>query len=187
MLEKIKRIGIISIIALLYALFAFSIVDVIEERPDYMDFCPNPEVPKILGSNKDCNPIQVSTEEERSCGERRGYIQYTYDSNGCATSYECNTCSSLYEQAGKQHRLIGFIITSIFGIIGILVGIYVKGKGKEEVTDWIFSGILIGGILSILFGTISYFSDMGRYIKPVVLLIELGLIIFIAMKTVGKK
>ncbi len=38
-----------------------------------------------------------------------------------------------------------------------------------------------------MFGTISYFMDMGRFIKPIVLLVEIGLIILIAVKTIGGK
>ena len=69
--------------------------------------------------------------------------------------------------------------------MAILVGLY--SKGKEEVIEWIFSGILIGGILSIIFGTVSYFNDMGRFVKPIILIVELGLIILIALRTAKKR
>ena len=68
--------------------------------------------------------------------------------------------------------------------MAVLVGLF--ARSKEEVVEWIYSGFLIGGILSIIFGTISYFGDMGRFVKPIVLIVELGLIIFIALR-VGKK
>jgi len=43
------------------------------------------------------------------------------------------------------------------------------------------------GILSIIFGTVSYFNDMGRFVKPIILIVELGLIILIALRTAKKR
>jgi len=106
---------------------------------------------------------------------------YTYDSNGCATDYKCNPCRKGYDEAEKKHRLITFIITSIMGLIAVLVGLYVKTN--NEIYGWIFSGFLIGGIISIFFGTIIYFGDLNRFLKPIVLLAEIVLIILIVLKT----
>ena len=61
-------------------------------------------------------------------------------------------------------------------------------KSKKEVIEWIYSGFLIGGIASIFLGTTSYFQDMGRFVKPFILLAEMALVIWIAVKTYeGKK
>ena len=187
MLANVKKYGVIVIIAVLFALFSFSIVDLVKERPDYIDYCDEFEGPrKVVSDSSNC-PVfnEPSDFERRSCNEGKGSISYTYDGSGCAIDWECNTCRGVYEEARKEHRLIGFIITSILGVVAILVGLY--AKGKEEVVEWIFSGFLIGGILSIIFGTGSYFEDMGRFVKPIILLVEMGLIILIALKVSRKK
>lgn len=187
MLFNVKKYGIIIIIAILLSLFAFSIVDLIEERPNYEDYCGSDIFPrKIVSDATNCPAINEPGElEERDCDNIEGDIEYTYNANGCAVSYECNTCRSGFEEASRGHRLLGFIVTSVLGVIAILIGLY--SKGKEEVAEWIFSGILIGGILSVIFGTMSYFSDMGRFVKPIVLIVEFALIVLIALKTAGKK
>ena len=183
MLANVKKIGVVVIIAVLFALFSFSLVDLVNENPDYVDYCDEFEGPrKIVSDVENCPAFTEPSNNERdSC---RGFISYTYDGNGCAIDWECNSCKGEYDVARKEHKLIGFIITSILGVVAILVGLY--SKSKNEIVEWILSGFLIGGILSILFGTVSYFGDMGRFVKPIILIIEMALIILIALK-IGKK
>lgn len=187
MLFNVKKYGLITIIAILFVLLSFSIVGVIQESPKYEDFCGNEFFPRKLADNNTSCPdfTEPSDLEIKECTEIKGNIEYKYNANGCAISYECNTCWNAFDTAGKEHRLLGFIVTSVLGVIAVLVGLY--SKGKEEVVEWIFSGILIGGILSVLFGTVWYFNDMGRFIRPLVLIIEIGLIILIALKSSKKK
>jgi len=178
MLGNVKKYGVIIIIAILFAFFAFSLVDLVIERPDYEDFC---RFDKPLPRDSECQNVQPTESEMDDCFEREGRIKYTYDTSGCATAYECDMCSKLYEDASGDHRLVGFIITSILGLIAIIVGLY--ARSKDEVVEWIFSGFLIGGIFSIFFGTMSYFQDMHRIVKPIVLLLEMVLIVWIALKS----
>ncbi len=186
--EYVKKYGVIIIIAILLALFAFSIVDVIEEKPKYEDFCGSNEMlpRRVAADINNCPSFKEPTKDEITiCNEKKGGITYNYDANGCPIGYECDTCMVGFNDASKQHRLLGFIVTSVFGVIAILIGLY--SKSKEDVVEWIFSGVLIGGILSVIFGTISYFMDMGRFVKPIVLIVELGLIILIALKVTKNK
>ncbi len=187
MLFNVKKYGVIVIIAVLLSLFAFSIVDLIEESPKYEDYCGSEIFPrKIATDTANCPEFtELSELEVNKCNSNKGDIEYKYNGKGCPVSYECNTCRIGFDEESKQHRLLGFIVTSVLGVIAILAGLY--SKGKEEVIEWIFSGVLIGGILSIIFGTMSYFNDMGRFVKPIILIIELGLIILIALKTAKKK
>ena len=94
-------------------------------------------------------------------------------------------CRDGFDEAQEHYRMIGFIITGILGLAAILVGIY--SKSKVAVVEWIYSGLIIGGIITIFFGTVSYFDDMHRYVRPLILLVEMALIIFVAVKTYSKK
>jgi uncharacterized protein (DUF983 family) len=183
MLEKVKKFGIIIVMAILVAAFCFSIADVIVQRPDYNQVCPSVEKP-IPYQNKDqaCTAIKEPSEDEiMKCSEQKGFIEYKYNSVGCPTSFSCNTCSAKYEEVTKDYDLMVFAIVSILGVISIIAGMYVTSK--NEVVEWVFSGILIGGIAAIFIATMSYFHQMSRFIKPVVLLVEMGLIIWVAVRT----
>jgi uncharacterized protein (DUF983 family) len=187
MLDKIKKIAVIIVIAILFSMFCFSLVDVAMERPDYSDFCSEKSIPlRPVEKSLECpNFSEPSESEEDDCYDRDGFIEYSYDEKGCPKSFECNTCRASYEGAGKGYRLTAFIITSILGIIAIVVGMYVRSK--NEVVEWVMSGIIIGGIATIFIGTMQYFQDMGRFVKPIVLLVEMAIIIWVAVKTFKKK
>ncbi len=186
MLAHIKKYGIIIIIAILFAFFSFSIVDLVVEKPNYQDFCVDLAKPvPMFRETVNCTDIAVPDSASAECNGMGGYIDYTYDSSGCPKTYECNTCSREFDQAGQKHRKYGFMITGILGVLAIMAGLYIKSK--DEVVEWIFSGFLIGGILSVFIGTMTYFQDMDRFLKPVVLLLEMGLIIWIALKISKKK
>jgi len=186
MFEKLKKIGIIIIIAILFSTLSFSIVDMIIEKPDYEDFCAEDIKPfRPTERNLDCPDFEEPTDEERDdCNLRKGNIEYKYDQDGCPVSSECNTCRGLYEEAGKSYRLISFIIVSIIGVLAIIVGLYITSK--NDIVEWVYSGILIGGIANIFIGTVSYFQDMGRFVKPFILLVEMALIIWVAVRTAKK-
>ncbi len=183
----VKKYAVIVVIAVLFVLFSFSVVELIKERPEYEDYCDRfetrPLSPDYL--EVDCEDFGRPSEvESDDCHERGGYIAYSYDSNGCPASYECDMCAAVYEELQEDHRFMGFIVTSVLGLIAILVGLY--AKTKNVVVQWVYSGIIIGGILSILFGTMTYFDDMSRFLKPFILLAEMVLIILVAIKTYKK-
>ena len=186
MLEKVKKYGVIIIIAILFSMFVFSIVDVIIEQPDYVDFC-GIETQPMLPVQKDvkCTFTEPTEQQVKECEAQKGFIKYKYDAFGCPESFKCDNCSALFEEAGKGYRLAAFIISTIFGIIAIIAGMYIKSK--NDVVEWVFSGILIGGIASVFIGTMQYFQDMGRFVKPFILLAEMALIIWVAVKTAMKK
>jgi len=193
MLDNVRKFGVIAAIALLFTLFTLSIIDVVMPEPRYEQYCPSayemnvPVMPVPYGKEpaaQNCSDLVGPTAAEQdNCSEMKGYLEYRYASDGCPESFFCNTCNAQQEKAYKQYRLVGFIISSIMGLAGILVGLYLRHD--KDVVEWIYSGVLIGGILTIFIGTLSYFHDMGRFIKPFVLLGEFFIIIWVAMKTMN--
>ncbi|MDA3855315.1 MAG: hypothetical protein PF569_03590 [Candidatus Woesearchaeota archaeon] len=182
MIDKVKKYGIIIIIVIIFTLFSFSVVELIKPQPNYNDYCAQDSRPFIDKQGNDSCPLfeNPSKEEQLICSQSEGFIEYTYDSVNCPISYECNTCQAEYNKASKDFRLLGFIVTSVMGLIAIIVGMYTTSK--KNATDWIISGLLIGGISTVFFGTAQYFSDMGRYARPAILLVEFILIVWIALR-----
>lgn len=181
LLPTIKKLAVIITIAILFSVFAFSTVELINERPDYGDYCKdNGRYPVAKMDVERCPEIDIPPAEQNACSEVGGNMQPIFV-DGCVSSYECNTCQVGYDEADKMHRLFGFIITSVLGLIAVIVGLYVVSK--DEILQWVFSGFMIGGIISIFVGTITYFGDMNRLVRPLVMLAEIALIIFVAIKT----
>ena len=187
MLDKIKKIAVIIVIAVLFSMFCFSLVDVAMERPNYSDFCDEKPIPaRPLQKELECPSFNEPTVLEREdCGNKDGYIEFNYDSSGCPVNYECNTCRGLYEKESEGYRLIAFIMSTILGVIAVIAGMYIKSS--NEIVEWVYAGIVIGGIATIFIGTMQYFGDMGRFVKPFILLAEIILIIWVAVRTAKKK
>ncbi len=188
MLENVKKFGVIVVIAILFSMFSFSLVNLVVEQPDYNDYCGYKDriAPiSIVAKEGRCPSFEEPSAQEREeCNSQEGFIEYDYDGSGCPIGYQCSTCSAEYENVSKKFRLIEFITTSIIGLIAIISGMYIKTK--SDVIEWVFSGIIIGGIAAIFIGTVSYYNDLNRFVKPFVLLAEMVLIIWVAIRTTRK-
>lgn len=93
---------------------------------------------------------------------------------------ELRECSDAHQQAREQHSFMIFLISSITGLIVLILAMYLpitNGVGMA-----IASGLLMGGLLTIFIGTIGGWSGIGQYVRPVVILVELVLVIWVAYK-----
>ena len=186
-MKDVRRIIVIFVIAVLFAILVQVTIEAVYPSPKYEDYCENKFEPRpdfqVAGT---CPEVKVPEGVRESCPIEKGRIEYKTDDSGCPTEAYCETCDKELEEANKNYNLIVFIISSITGIIALLVGLYLPQK-NNPVHEWVGSGFLLGGLFTIFVGTVRYFGDMGRYLRPVVILIELILVIYLAYKKLGKK
>jgi predicted nucleic acid-binding Zn ribbon protein len=174
----IRKIIVVLLIAILFSVFVFSTINAVYPSPSYSDFCDNnPRAPMKVET--ECTPVDVPQEAYDSC---EGYIDYERDSNGCATSYYCETCSEEYEAAQDRFHQIMFYISAVLALIVIFVSLNLPVKKNNDVHEWIGTGLLLGGAFVLLFGTVQGFTSLDRFVKPVVMLAELALVIYLAYK-----
>jgi len=186
MLDSIKKYAIISVIAILFAFFSFSVAHMAFEEPRYENYFKGLSVPIRQPGESECiDSVLPNDSEYSSCYMAGGDLQIDYDQSGCPSGYWCDMRRQEYEGAMKRFRTMSFIITSAIGLIAVFVGLY--ARSDQDVIEWIYAGLLIGGILAIFSGTASYFNDMGRFLRPIVLFIEIALIVFVSLKTSGTK
>lgn len=183
-----KKIIMILVITTLFAAFVGSLVFALHKNPQYDDVCRNqyygytePVKEPYAPGNRTCTDIAVPEENKTACMEQKGNIQFRYDTQGCATTFYCDTCNAEFQDAQAKFNMYYFIYSAIFGLIGILIGIYYPNN-KDEFRDTITTGFMFGGLVTLFIGTIVYFSDLVRELRPVILVIELGIIIFVAFK-----
>jgi uncharacterized protein (DUF983 family) len=182
--EKMKKIGIILTIAILFSVFCFSLTESIITKPEYSDFCKNEDyyVKSYTRDSENCSQfIGPNKDEIKNCSDINGRIAYSYDEYGCETEFRCETCSNEYDIARKNFEQWAFIICSIIGLVAVIVGLYIFSENTT--IQSIYSGFMIGGIITIFFATIQYFSNMERFIKPIILFAEMALIIWVSLKT----
>ncbi|MDP3734246.1 MAG: hypothetical protein Q8R37_03375 [Nanoarchaeota archaeon] len=168
-MEK-KKVIVAIAIALIFALFIGYGIEVFNPTPKYDKFCPQ----RIYEAR-----------DETSCTEAGGVWQE--DTSVAAPkpvpAGYCNQPKECYEdfdQAAAKHDKMVFIIAVIFGLAGIVTGIILQ---KETVGV----GLLIGGILTILYGTIRYWQHANSTLKFILLGIVLAVLIWIGYKKLEKK
>ncbi|MCH7561185.1 MAG: hypothetical protein IIC67_07455, partial [Thaumarchaeota archaeon] len=136
--------------------------------------------------NNDCEDITGPSEQEQTdCSKSKGYVEYRYNEFNCPTSWTCQTCGVSYNEAQKEHNYLVFIVSSILGLIAIALALYLPLK-KNHLNQWISTGFMLGGLITLFIGTIRFFSELGRFVRPVVILAELIIVIYIAYKKIKK-
>ena len=189
----LRRIVMIFIIAVLYSVFVYSFIEAVYPAPEYNDYCGYGERPyaKPLMPTKEtetvtCPKIQEATEEEqKSCQHNLGYIVYDYDNKGCPTSYQCS-CKPGYRDITEKHELVVFIVSAAFALLAIVIGLHLSPK-KNPLNEWVATGFLLGGLVTLFVGTARYFGSMNKIIRPIVILIELIIVIYLTYKKMGKE
>jgi|SRR3989344_1877134 len=183
----VRRIIVIFVIAVLFTIFVNVSINAFYDQPQYDKYCrleftkPQP----FVRENVQCNPLQPSQELLGSCTSDKGQISYKTDERGCATEPYCEPCSGDFNRAQERYNFIVFLVSAIAGLIALVVGLHLPKK-QNPINEWVGSGFLLGGLLTIFVGTARYFGDMGRYVRPVVILVDLVLVIYLAYKKLGK-
>jgi len=179
MIEKIKHLGVILTIGILFTIFIFAITNSIYPKPSLNHFCnKSAKIEQPVDPEK-CGKIMP---QALDC---RGPIEYIYDKDGCPVEARCNPCFEAFESALEKYFLILFITASISGVAAVLFGLFYKKKDKFWAL--IKNGFLLGGLICLFAGTIVYYQKMGRFLKPLVILIELIIVILVTYKIIKKK
>ncbi len=89
-------------------------------------------------------------------------------------------CNKAFDEKRDERQFIAFIVSSIAGLIAVVVGLSLSAKTSVGMT--VSSGILLGGLFSLFFGTINNWSSIGYQLRPIVLVVILGIVIFVAYR-----
>ncbi|MBR9699485.1 hypothetical protein GOV09_03465 [Candidatus Woesearchaeota archaeon] len=183
----IRKILIIFVVGLLFSVLVFSVIEAVYPQPDWDDFCEEkfPTPVRLADREKiECPDLEVPKSDQDSCKEKEGDITFNYDENGCATSFECSTCRHEYDQSRERYNQVVFYVSAILALLAIFIGLFLPAKANT-MNEWIGTGFMLGGVFALFFGTIRSFGDLGRFVRPIVIFIELVLVIYISYRKVG--
>ena len=183
-MTNFKQIALATGIAILSALFIILLVDAFYESPKYENFCDTfREFPKQIDyatNRSTCpDPYFKYRKEIYQCQRDKGFPEFDYDEKGCQTFNRCNFCEREFRQVEKKYNRNIFLIMAPLGITLILFGVFYK-------IAFLGSGFMFGGIIVLAYGTIRFFPDMNRYIRVIVIFIELVLLLLIGIKKIKK-
>jgi len=183
----IRKVIIIFVVAVLFSVLVFSVIEAVYPSPQYEDICKNANYyfDKPYNSAIVCKNITIPQADRDSCAEKKGYIEYSeYDTNNCPQNFICNTCQNEFETATEKHNRYVFYISAILALIAIFIGLFLPAK-SNSLNEWIGTGFMLGGTFALIFGTATSFMSLDRYLRPIIILAELVLVIFISYKKIG--
>ncbi len=166
--EKILSIAI-AIILLLFIAYG---INTFFPNPEYDDFCIEKPY-RINITEEECVSDGGKWTQERipkiaGEPEQSGYCDITY------------TCRQELEDSREKYNKIVFIISGILGLFCVILG------GIVLKVESVSVGIMGGGILTIIYGTIRYWGnleDVGRFL---ILGLILAVLIILGYKYIKK-
>ena len=180
----LRRVAIIFVIAILYAILVNAVIAAFYPEPKYEDYCRQRFAPAIPYAKTEttCQKFnQPAPQELEKCSSDKGQPDYLYDANGCPFQYKgCNYCQRDFDNANQKYSFYFFIFSSILAIIAIGIGLLLPNS--NSLNEWIATGFMLGGLITLFFGTFRYYQYLGRYIKPFVILAELLIVIFLSYR-----
>lgn len=179
-----KKFAMVLGIMILLPLFLGLFVDAVYEEPKYEDYCnesqylymekPMPSPPTV-----NCSYDYYSTPEAQSCSYDRGLPRFKYNASGCQVYDFCDYCNKNYQDAQELYNRNLFFLLAPLGFIAVIIGIYF-------LIDYMGAGLMLGGLITIFYATMRYFSDMSKLMRALIILAELILIIWIGYARIEK-
>jgi len=165
---SIKNFVLTVSIAIVFALFVGYGVYLIFPSPDYSDYCDvSARIPKAVVENVDENIISENVAEKM-------IEPLVFNET------EMEECTERFDNARKVSDSWSALILGLIGLISIIIGISIsKFEG-------VGSGILGGGVLTIIYATGRFWEHMNEIVRFLFLGIVLYVLIWAGIK-VGKR
>ena len=175
---RFRKIVLGFTIGIIFTLFIMYGIKTFHEEPRYDKFCDQSKYPVYPGAypkeNDSCAELMRNVTTP-TCPFDVGYIEYRYDKqSGCSLPI-CETCAKEYDRASEAYNNKVFIISIIAGAIALVAGVIV---GVEAVG----SGLMFGGALTIIVGTIRNWGQLGDFARFAILGLVLAALIWIGYK-----
>lgn len=166
-LNKWKKLAMALSIVIILNVFFNVAIDTFYKMPDWQSYCP-----ETLNS--------VSYEKKQMCedaggmwNENMGYPKEVGVTGYCNVQY---TCQKEYNDATSVYNRNVFVALTALGALTIVIALF------SSIPNAVSSGLLYGGVLSLIIGTMRFWSDMDDYIRFVVTGVVLILLITIGVK-----
>jgi len=174
-----KKIGIILGIIIVLNLFINFGIATFYDAPDYTDFCLEGRWSQVYDTQEICEAGGGAWTANQSMIKTREITQpivtgiQQEPAGWCDIDY---TCRKQYEDAREIYQRNVFIVLVSFGVAFLVAGLVISTIGSLSVS------FIYGGLLSVIIGTIRFWSEMDDYLRFIVLGIALAVLIYIAVK-----
>ena len=150
------------------------IIDIIYPDGHYGDY-PYPARFKETSENVCAKAFTEYDKFRKTCADKKADVLFEYDVNGCQVAKECTFCQQNYNKARNIYFRNVFIISGIVGIVVIIIGAVLHLTSVS-------AGLFGGGVLTIIYGTTNYWSELADWARFIILGIALAVLIYLGYK-----
>ena len=179
---KIKEIILaLSIVVVLNLFFNYGVFTFYKE-PKFENFCLAELTQKVYTEKSSCEAVggqwyennNVSIDYQGRPMPVKPDPQYQIDQKGwCDPTVKCRQG---YDTVRNIYNRNVFIVLIVLGLVSLGLGFLAISASA------VANGFLGGGLLSLIVGTVRYWSDMNEYLRFIVLGIALAMLIWLGYK-----
>ncbi len=175
-----KIILVLGIIIVLNLFFNYGIKTFYNE-PKYDNYCPQELQSKQYNTKEDCENVggmwqertNVTYEQDLSMPAPVPVPSKEAIASWCDSQY---TCRKDFESVYDLYKRNVFIIWVIVGVVSLILGFSIAASEAVSL------GLSFGGLVSLIVGTIGYWSAMNDYLRFIILGIALAILVWIGIK-----
>ncbi len=190
---KIKELILGISIAVIFVFFVVFGIKAFYKEPKYENFCQiGVAIDFVSGKGgyySEPYPARIKEPEQsvcaksnleydkfrKTCAEKGTDVIYEYDDKGCQVAKECTSCNVDFDKSRNIYFRNVFIISGIVGIIVIIIGAVLSLTSVS-------AGLFGGGVLTIIYGTMNYWSELADWARFIILGIALAVLIYLGYK-----
>lgn len=180
-MNKFREIALaIAIVVVLNMFFNYG-VHTFYKPADYERFCPTELTQKNYSSKEACEEVGGKWFEGSTAEYRGEYPVPVPAGEKIAPASWCDAtakCREDFQNSANFYNRNVFIILEIAGLVSFLLGLFaISAKA-------VANGFLGGGILSMIIGTIRYWSGMDDYLRFGILGLVLAVLVWVGYKKI---
>ena len=196
---RVKEVILGTSIAILFVIFVAVGINVFYKSPKYEDFCKTERTNLQISAQKACEaaegkwnaafmekPVAPEAKDFQYICTRTGTdskgqttlscINYQQEHGYCDLNYYC---SQKFNDSLSVYNRNVFIISGIIGILAIILGAMLQLVSVS-------AGLFGGGVLTLIYGTVRYWSELADWARFIIIGIALVVLIYLGYRLFGK-
>jgi hypothetical protein len=172
----LKWILVISIVIVLNLFFNFAI-KLVYDAPEFENFCEEKQVQVSPDTPEACVEVGGQWNDhglKRAPAPERGIVAPT-ETGWCDVNF---TCAQEFKDVNDIYQRNVFVVLVVLGVISILVGIFTSQISAVSL------GLSLGGILSLVIGSMRYWSSMDDILRVIILGLALVALIWVGVRKI---
>lgn len=172
-LNILKWVLIVSIVIVLNLFFNVA-TRLGYPEPIWENFCPQKQVNISPANQDECLSVGGAWNENNYPVPDKG-IREIQPTGYCDATF---TCGKAYNEVHKIYNRNVFVVMVVLGLISIIAGFLTSNISAVSL------GLSFGGVISLLIGSIRYWSDMHEYLRLIILALALVALIWLGVKKI---